>query len=556
MKKSLLILLTALALIPIYAADITIRDIKNDPVVLRAEPEQDLASATTTTLAGINSQTIRITGTTTITSFGAATAGLFKHGRFSGALQLTHSANLILPGLANITTAANDRWEAWCLSTGVWIVNLWKADGTAIVGGAGGGDLSSNTSSSVDGEVMLFSGTAGKTAKRSTLTATVTKMTSGVPSAATAETDYVTPSGAGTLANKTLTTPVIGSMVNATHTHANAAGGGQLTATSALSATGTPSSSTYLRGDNTWNSPAGSGDVTAASSFGTDNRLVRSDGTGKGVQSSGITVDDSDNVTVPGGVTAASFTGTGTTANSRFDAPDDDASAYAGFQAADTTTTSVNMIFPAAPTSGLVKTAVTGTTNWTFSAAVADTDYVAPGGNIAAGTATTASANDSSTKIATTAYTQAELTAYASDAVTFTNKKISGSTLGSDDTYTGIDFTGLNNSGGVTQWDAVYLNGSSQWVLADANGSGTYPCRGLAVATVAGGGSTTVIMQGVARNDAWTWTPGGTIYLSTTAGGLTQTAPSTTGDKVQTIGFAIDADTMRVFPSGDYGTAP
>lgn len=43
--------------------------------------------------------------------------------------------------------------------------------------------------------------------------------------------------------------------------------------------------------------PAGSGgDVTAASTFGTDNRLIRSDGVGKGVQSSGISIDDTDNV--------------------------------------------------------------------------------------------------------------------------------------------------------------------------------------------------------------------------------------------------------------------
>jgi len=41
----------------------------------------------------------------------------------------------------------------------------------------------------------------------------------------------------------------------------------------------------------------GTGDVTTASAFGTDNRIIRSDGTGKGVQASGITVDDSDNVT-------------------------------------------------------------------------------------------------------------------------------------------------------------------------------------------------------------------------------------------------------------------
>lgn len=54
---------------------------------------------------------------------------------------------------------------------------------------------------------------------------------------------------------------------------------------------------TIPRGD----AGAGSGDVTAASSFGTDNRLIRSDGTGKGVQVSLIAVDDSGNVDVLGG---------------------------------------------------------------------------------------------------------------------------------------------------------------------------------------------------------------------------------------------------------------
>ena len=48
---------------------------------------------------------------------------------------------------------------------------------------------------------------------------------------------------------------------------------------------------------------SGAGDVTAASSFGTDNRLIKSDGTGKGVQSTGIAVDDSNNVSGIGNVT-------------------------------------------------------------------------------------------------------------------------------------------------------------------------------------------------------------------------------------------------------------
>lgn len=49
--------------------------------------------------------------------------------------------------------------------------------------------------------------------------------------------------------------------------------------------------------DPSWASVSGTGDVTAAAAFANDNRLIRSDGTGKGVQASGITVDDSDNLT-------------------------------------------------------------------------------------------------------------------------------------------------------------------------------------------------------------------------------------------------------------------
>lgn len=53
---------------------------------------------------------------------------------------------------------------------------------------------------------------------------------------------------------------------------------------------------------------AGSGDVTAASSFGTDNRIIRSDGTGKGVQSSAVELDDSGSVS---GIADLSASGAG-----------------------------------------------------------------------------------------------------------------------------------------------------------------------------------------------------------------------------------------------------
>lgn len=87
-----------------------------------------------------------------------------------------------------------------------------------------------------------------------------------------------------------------------------------------------------------WDTPAGSGDVTAASSFGTDNVLVRSDGVGKGVQATGISVDDSDNISGVGDLSSASLTvgaialgdGAGIEAEGVADAMADDT--YQGFK--------------------------------------------------------------------------------------------------------------------------------------------------------------------------------------------------------------------------------
>lgn len=71
--------------------------------------EQDIASAATVDIGALNTTIARITGTTTITSFGTNYNGP-RFVRFAGVLTLTHNATtLILPGGANITTAAGDR---------------------------------------------------------------------------------------------------------------------------------------------------------------------------------------------------------------------------------------------------------------------------------------------------------------------------------------------------------------------------------------------------------------------------------------------------------------
>lgn len=125
---------------------------------------------------------------------------------------------------------------------------------------------------------------------------------------------------------------------------------------------------------------------------------------------------------------------------------------------------------------------------------------------------------------------------------------------GSDDTYTGIILTGLNAGATIAQWEAVYLGGSSTWLLADANGSGTYPARGLATAAYSNTNPAIILTYGTVRNDAWSWTIGGLIYLSGTPGGLTQTAPASSGDQVQVVGYALTSDIAFFDMNGTYLT--
>ena len=94
----------------------------------------DIASATALTL-GSDGKSFDVTGTTTITSIDTVKIGFHVTLQFDDALILTHHAtNLILPGAANITTAAGDIAVFWEYATGDWqCVSYTKADGTATI---------------------------------------------------------------------------------------------------------------------------------------------------------------------------------------------------------------------------------------------------------------------------------------------------------------------------------------------------------------------------------------------------------------------------------------
>ena len=118
-----------------------------------------------------------------------------------------------------------------------------------------------------------------------------------------------------------------------------------------------------------------------------------------------------------------------------------------------------------------------------------------------------------------------------------------------------IDVTGngiiivMNSSTAITVMDAVYISGGSI-AQADADASISMPAIGLALGAAAGGDiDVSVLIHGVVRNDSWTWANSLPIYVSITAGELTQVPPSGTGDQVQIMGMPITADIMLVNPN-------
>jgi hypothetical protein len=113
--------------------------------------EVTVASAGTADIGAANSLMVGITGTTTITSFGTNYNGP-RLVRFAGALTLTHHAtNLILPGAANITTAAGDAAIFAPTGSGWRCISYERASGVSLIG-----SLTSGTATAVSGTSVDF----------------------------------------------------------------------------------------------------------------------------------------------------------------------------------------------------------------------------------------------------------------------------------------------------------------------------------------------------------------------------------------------------------------
>ena len=117
-----------------------------------------------------------------------------------------------------------------------------------------------------------------------------------------------------------------------------------------------------------------------------------------------------------------------------------------------------------------------------------------------------------------------------------------------DHGYKGTTFLYTANET-LAMGQVVFIASNGTAALADADASTTVPGVAIALGAASAGSTLTCLLEGVMRDDSWlTLTTGGYIYVSTTSGNITQTAPSGSGDQVQQIGIAIGTKIIKLQP--------
>ena len=111
-------------------------------------------------------------------------------------------------------------------------------------------------------------------------------------------------------------------------------------------------------------------------------------------------------------------------------------------------------------------------------------------------------------------------------------------------------------SGSTTQGELCYYTSSGTWVAADADAAGTAGGVLLAIALGTDPDVDGMLLRGMYTLDHDPGTVGDELYVSTTAGDITSTAPSGTGDIVRVVGYCLDSTNGQIWfnPSNDFIT--
>lgn len=103
----------------------------------------------------------------------------------------------------------------------------------------------------------------------------------------------------------------------------------------------------------------------------------------------------------------------------------------------------------------------------------------------------------------------------------------------------------------LAQWDVCYINNTSKMMKGSGIAIASSVIIAMATDAITSNASGLfVVGTSVIQNNSWSWTPGGLLYLSvTTAGAMTQTVPTGSGQCVVVLGVALSATTIYFNPN-------
>ncbi len=105
-------------------------------------------------------------------------------------------------------------------------------------------------------------------------------------------------------------------------------------------------------------------------------------------------------------------------------------------------------------------------------------------------------------------------------------------------------------TGTIATFSCYYFNSAATWILSDSNAVGS--SSGLLALALGNAVSSGMLLRGYVRNDSWTFATASAIYLNSTAGALSNTAPTAANDVIRIVGFAISRTVIFFCPDNTW----
>jgi hypothetical protein len=102
----------------------------------------------------------------------------------------------------------------------------------------------------------------------------------------------------------------------------------------------------------------------------------------------------------------------------------------------------------------------------------------------------------------------------------------------------------------IATFSTYYFTPVSTWAITDADAAAS--STGLVSMALGDTVAEGMLLRGYVENTSWSWTIGGALYLSTIAGGITQSAPTGTLDIIRIVGYALSSNTIYWCPDNTW----